>query len=451
MRTLLTRFFVAMFLVGLATIASAQSRLNQYVDEALENNLVVQQKQIGLDKAMASLRIAKGMFMPSVSVLGSYTSGEGGRNIAIPVGDLLNPVYTALNQLTESNAFPQIENANENFFPNNFYDVKVRTSVPILNSDLIYNQKLRQQQVVMQEFEQIIYKRELVKEIKVAYFNYLSANEAIAIYRAALDRAAEGKRVNESLLANGKGLPAYVLRSQSEIENIAAQLLASEKQAENAKMYFNFLLNRNQDAVIESDSTIQLPAIEKALQQEGQREELKQLQEAVSINETILQMNKLNWSPKLSGFLDLGSQYQNWEFSQQARYYLFGVQLEVPLFAGFTNRNRVRQSKLDVAHAQLNHHLLSRQIDMGERSARNNLVVAYQDFNSANAQFASAASYQRLIDKGYKEGVNTFIETIDARTQLTSAQLQVNITRYRALIAHAQLERAAATYSFTHQ
>lgn len=451
MRTLLTNLFTAGLLAGLSTIAQAQSQLEQYVGEALENNLVLQQKQIGLDKAMASLRIAKGMFMPSVSVLGAYTSGDGGRNIAIPVGDLLNPVYTALNQLTESNAFPQIENVNENFFPNNFYDVKVRTSIPILNSDLIYNQKIQQQQVVMQEFEQTIYKRELVKEIKVAYFNYLSANEAIAIYRAALDRATEGKRVNESLLANGKGLPTYVLRSQSEIENIAAQLLASEKQAENAKMYFNFLLNRNQDAAIESDSTIELPAVEVALQQEGQREELKQLQEAVSINETILQMNKLNWSPKLSGFLDLGSQYQNWEFSQQARYYLFGVQLEVPLFAGFTNRSRVRQGKLDVAHAQLNQNLLSRQIDMGERSARNNLVVAYQDFNSAKAQFTSAASYQRLIDKGYKEGVNTFIETIDARTQLTSAQLQVNITRYRALIAHAQLERAAATYSFTHQ
>jgi outer membrane protein TolC len=89
-----------------------------------------------------------------------------------------------------------------------------------------------------------VYKRELVKNIKTAYLNYLMAHKAIGIYQNGLLLAQEGKKINEKLLANGKGLPAYILRSENEVVQIASQLSEAEKQAESAKMYFNFLLNR---------------------------------------------------------------------------------------------------------------------------------------------------------------------------------------------------------------
>jgi outer membrane protein TolC len=198
------------------------------------------------------------MFMPAMNLQGSYTTGNGGRSISFPVGDMLNPVYATLNQLTDSKQFPQIENVKQNFFPHNFYDARVRTSMPLLNTDLLYNRKLRQQQVTLQEFEVRIYKRELVKDIKTAYFNYRSATEAVKIYNSAMERAEEGRRVNESLLSNGRGLPAYVLRSESEVENIAAQITDSEKQVHNAQLYFNFLLNRESEEPILADQEDEL-------------------------------------------------------------------------------------------------------------------------------------------------------------------------------------------------
>lgn len=452
MRTLFTKSFMLLLIVfGLFgfTQSSAQDILDQYIGEGLKNNEVLKQKNIGLERAILSLKIANGMFLPSVNLQGSYTSGSGGRSISIPVGDLLNPVYATLNQLTESNSFPQIENVNQNFFPHNFYDAKVRTSVPIFNSDLIYNQKIKQQQIVMQEFEQDIYKRELVKNIKVAYFNYLRATEATRIYESALDRAQEGMRVNESLLANGKGLPAYVLRAQSEVENTKAQLVSSERQAHNAQLYFNFLLNRVPEASIVKDPNLTLDSTIVLLKDNPeaiQREEIRQVQEAISLNETVLKMNKLYSSPKLSGFVDLGSQYPNWKFNDQSRYYLFGVQLDVPLFAGFTNRHRLSQSALDIKSAELNYSVVTRQVNMGTQIAQNGLITALQNFQSAQKQLEAAQSYQRLIDKGYKEGVNTFIETVDARAQLTSAQLQLTISQYEVMIAQTNYERETASF-----
>jgi outer membrane protein len=445
------RFTLLVLLFAMQTeLVLAQSTLDGYIAEGLKNNIVLQQKQIALDKALLSLKVASGMFMPTLALQGNYTTGDGGRNISIPVGDMLNPVYSSLNQLTGSDQFPQIENVNQNFLPHNFYDVKVHTTIPLVNTDLIYNKKIQQQQVLLQEFEQDIYKRELIRNIKTAYFNYLSATEAMAIYESASLRAAESKRVNESLLANGKGLPAYVLRSESEIETIQAQLTEATNQARNAQLYFNFLLNRDGELPIISDRQVPetLTAIEDVLSSEAsveKREELKQLRESVALQQNVEKMSKLFWAPRLNGFADIGSQYENWKFNDQSRYYLVGLQLDIPLFAGFTNRHKVNRAQLDVKNSQLNYTLVSQQLAMSARVARNGVESAYRNYQSSRKQLEAAQSYQRLIEKGYKEGVNTFIESIDARNQLTTAQLQVTINQYRVLIAHANYERETAS------
>jgi len=440
---------VSGLLMGGFVQAQSPNALDSYVRQGLERNIVVQQKSISLEMALLSLKMANGMFAPSVSLLGNFTSGEGGRSISFPIGDIMNPVYTTLNQLTASDQFPQLENVNTNFFPRNFYDVRARTSMPLLNTDLIYNKKIRGQQVLLQEYEVQVYQRELVRNIKVAYFNYLSAREGVVIYQSALTRAQEGKRVNESLLANGKGLPAYVLRSQAEIENIKAQLVDAERQVENGRLYFNFLLNREGTEEINTDFVPELSTVTTLLAEDAvptQREELLQIKTAQELNQQVLKMNKLFWAPRVSGFVDLGAQAENLEYSSKANYYLYGFQLEMPLFAGFTNRHKISQSRLDVRNAELNVDQVNRQLRLSTEVSRNALVSAFQNYQSALKQLEAAQSYQRLIEKGYKEGVNTFIEAVDARNQLTSAELLVRVNLYKVLVAEASLERETAAY-----
>jgi len=48
------------------------------------------------------------------------------------------------------------------------------------------------------------------------------------------------------------------------------------------------------------------------------------------------------------------------------------------------------------------------------------------------------------MDRGFKEGVNSFIEFLDARNQLTTAQLQLNISKYKFLASLAEYERQTA-------
>jgi len=417
----------------------------------LKNNIALQQKNISIEKAMYSLKTAKALFQPTLAVQGSYQTGEGGRSISFPVGDLLNPVYATLNKLTSSNNFPQINNVETNFFPSNFYDLKVNSVMPIYNKDIQFNKQIQEQQLEIQKTDAEAYKRELIKNIKTAFYNYHAALRAVKIYENAAELANEGKKVNEKLLANGKGLPAYILRAESEISQLSAQINDGEKQVEAAKMYMNFLMNRDLDKNVDTalNQSLEFQQIKQSNAvgtSVSGREELKLLSGLVDLNNTVLQMNKAFWYPKLNGYLNLGSQSNNWKFNQQSTYYLGGLQLDIPIFNGKRNQYKIRQAELDKQSASNNLKQATQQMSLSAKMAQNNLTSSLVNRTAAQKQMEAASAYQRLIERGYREGVNTYIETLDARNQLINASLLININEFKVLIAAAELERETASY-----
>lgn len=439
-------FFVSGFF--LPALVSAQSVLNSYIDSAFNNNLALQQKNISLEKSLLALQSARSLYWPSVNFQGGYQTGEGGRSIALPVGDLLNPVYSTLNKLTASNAFPGIQNEETYFLPQNFYDVKVATAIPILNTDLKYNKIIHARQTTMQQTDVLLYKRELVLQVKTSYFNYLTALEAAAIYNQALELAEAGKRANEKLLSNGKGLAAYVLRSESEISQLRAMQQDAKNQVKNAGMYFNFLLNRNRDAEIMVDSAIfgNNTITQQKNDWNPNREELNILKENININNNLLSMQEKFNVPKINGYLQLGTQSSQWKFNSKSAYYITGLQIDMPIFNGKRNIRKIQQTKLDIQSARKKHAETEALLKISQAVAWNGLQTAISNQAAANKQLEAAIAYQRLIEKGYREGVNTYLETLDARNQVTQSRLLANVNHFKVLTAQAQLEREQASY-----
>ena len=100
----------------------AQSNiLDNYVKEALANNLTIQSELLKKDKQYSKVEQAKKLWKPSVDLSASYLFAEGGRELLFPLGDLFNPVYGTLNELTNSTNFPtNIENTIKKFKMNCF-------------------------------------------------------------------------------------------------------------------------------------------------------------------------------------------------------------------------------------------------------------------------------------------------------------------------------------------
>lgn len=441
-----------LFMAGIFTGTRAQQSthpvLQAYIQQALDSNLVIKQKTVSLEKSMLALQEARSYFLPAVQLGGSYSLAHGGRTIDIPVGDLMNPVYSTLNQLTGTNKFPQISNVEEQFLPNNFYDIKLRTTYPILNPDIKYNRQVKEQQIKLSEAEIDIYKRELVKDVKTAYYTYLLASEGIRIYENTKVVVDRGLQVNESLYKNGKGLPAYINRSEADVQQVEAQLQSAKNEAGKAKAYFNFLLNRALDEPIEIHipelpETLILPGTDKSTI--AKREELTQLQTAEEINKSLLRLNESFRQPRVNTYFDLGSQGFDFVNSGKGPYYMFGLQVDMPIFQGKRNLYKIDQSKKDLEQTRTQQQLVAQQLELQAFTSRNNVLTALSIYRASQKQVQAAASYFKLIDRGRTEGTNSFIEWLDARNQLTTAEVQQQINKYKALSAYADYERQTAS------
>jgi outer membrane protein TolC len=424
--------------------------LNNYVQEGLKNSQTLKQQNFQLQKAVFALSEAKTLFKPNVNFNTTLSSAQGGRKIEIPLGDLVNPVYTTLNKLTSSNSFPQIQNTSEQLVPRDFYDVRVKTTMPLINAELKYNQAIKQDQITLQQSEIQVYKRELVKDIKLAYINYLKATEAIKVYENALKILRESERVNESLIKNGTANPTVLVRTRNEISKINAEFDNARGNQKNATAYFNFLLNKDFTENITLDS---LGKNVKSDLVEGHREELDKIQTGISINRQLLGINQSYKKFKIGASLDLGSQGRfaqiasaDKNFFAPNAFVLLGVSFDLPVYSFGRNQLKIKQSEMEIASLDAQLQQIKNQLDLQAEVAKNSLNSAKEIYESKASQVSTAERYYRDMFRRYKEGNLNFIELLDAQTQITTAQLQQSISLYDVWIKWVELERAKASF-----
>jgi outer membrane protein TolC len=439
---------ITLVLLCCGLLGYSQSKLDNYILIGLKSNEVIKQHNFDIKKSVYALKEARSLFYPTVSLNANYTVADGGRTIDIPIGDMLNPVYSTLNQITNSNAFPALQNQSVLINPDNFYDAKIHTTMPLLNFEIIYNKRIKSQQSSLQKIELEIYQRELVKEIKIAYYKYLQSIEGVHIYEDALKLVKENQRVNQSLFKNDKINRTAVLRSDNEVIRIEANLETAKQTSNNAKSYFNFLINQKLDSEIEIDSDNEnLPNVMVA-ENTLNREELSKLNQVSEINENVNKLTQSYWYPKLSGFADVGFQDFDFEVNKDSRYYFAGLGLEWNIFSGNKNKYKIKQVELDSQKINSQTDNVKQQLLLQFQVSQNNLKSALEQFYADKNQKQSAQKYNEDITKLYKEGQAIYIELLDAQNQWVNAQLNTNISLYNSWIAFAEMERANATFTF---
>jgi outer membrane protein TolC len=429
----------------LTKVTGAQHNLDNYILHALANNESIKQQQFILNKNLYALQEAKSLFFPMVNFNTTYTLAGGGRTVDFPVGDLLNPIYKSLNQLIAGNNFPQVQNESILLNPNNFYDVKLHTTYPLINAELAYNKKIKSQQYDLQKAEIAVYKRELVGQIKTAYYNYLQAASAIKVYENALLLVNENVRINTALFNNQKVNRTAVIRSSNEVTKITAQLYTAKQQAANAQALFNFLLNEPLNTAIKIDSISTIPAASIITDTTiNRREELLKLTTAIAINKNILGLANTYKKPKLNSFIDVGLQDFNLKADSKSLYYFTGLSLEWPLFSGGKNKYRVKQAEADLKVAASQKSYVQQQLALQVKIAINLFNTAVINYQANLSQVAAAEKYYNDLLRLYKEGTALYIELLDAQNQLVAAQLQASISLYDTWIKQAEIERANA-------
>jgi outer membrane protein len=460
--TLKTLIFCLLILRGGALSVQAQAQhsdiLADYIREGLGSNAALKTQQFDLEKSYIALEEAKTLFMPRVNFQMQYSLAAGGRNIQFPIGDLLNPAYTALNKLTNSNQFPSLENQSINFLPNNFHETKLHTVYPILNKEIFYNREIKKELITVEQAKINVYKRELVKNIKLAYIQYLQANHAVGIYKNALGLVRENLRVNEKLVKNDVATQANVLKAKAELAKVENSIMEAENATKNTAAYFNFLLNKPFDSKIDVDTVLMKPlpnllpnslpnSIHSKASIQAQREEFAQIQGAEKAVSLQKKMNESYKSPKLGVALDLGFQGFGFKLWEQT-YGLLGLQLDVPLYTAKVEKLKVQQNDIELKKLQAQTEEVLQQIQLQIRVSRTNLETSREAFKMNDAELTATKEYYRLIERRFREGQALQIEVVDARTQMTTTELKRSLAQFAVLTREVELERAEAGYKF---
>jgi outer membrane protein TolC len=76
------------------------SPLDRYIREAFASSPMLYQSDLEVEKSKLVKDFARSYYFPTASIQMGYQTAAGGRNIDLPVGDMLNGVYSTLNQIT---------------------------------------------------------------------------------------------------------------------------------------------------------------------------------------------------------------------------------------------------------------------------------------------------------------------------------------------------------------
>jgi outer membrane protein len=441
------KLLLLLLLPGLA--GQAQSPLDEYVRMGLENNLALKQKEMDYRQSLELLKEARGLFYPSITFNARFSVAEGGRTIDLPIGDLLNPVYSTLNQLIHQDAFPPVVNQSFMFLRPKEQETKIRVIQPLFNTDIHYNAKIREELVQAGQTTIDQYRQELVAEIKKAWYQVAMADGILTMLKENRKLLEENLRVNQKLVDNGKITIDHVYRAETELSKFDQKIQASSKNREVAGAYFNFLLNRNLSEPVLLAGPDLLPVFDRdssfypafAL---ANREELRKLDVFSHVAGLQLRMNRAGGLPNLMIVADYGIQGEKYQINRNADFGQASAVLTWNLFGGFQNRSKIRQARIRKEQLDRQTEEAKKQIELQVVNALSTLKTDLAGIESANSQVKSAREGFRLVNRRYGEGQASLLEFIDARTTLTQAEENAIISRFTYLSDYAEFEKVCA-------
>lgn len=423
--------------------------LESYIQQGLQSNLALKQQNLELQKALKAIDIAKSNFAPKVSFNPNYTLAAGGRKLDFPIGDLLNPVYSTLNQLTRTNNFPQVENVSQQLAPNNFHETKFTVQYPIYNTDIKYNLLIQKELLQTEEAKKKVLEYELRHNITIAYYQYLQVLEGIQIIENSKKFLNEFTKLNQKLINNNVATKDVVLSAEYEVSKLEQQLATMDKNRNVAKAYFNFLLNKDFSSEIQVDTTFikNLPAVQNLTELQEQattnRPEFNQLKTGVQVNETLVKMQEMNAKyPQVFVGGNTGFQGFGYKFKDQA-YAIGQIGLSWDLYHGYEKKHKIQQTKIQKDILQTKIEEVKQQVKMQVAQAYYELEASKEIFADAKVGIKKTEGILKIVDSRYRNGNAIYIEVLKAQNDDLVAKLTESVNRYDVWVKKAMLDKVS--------
>jgi len=426
-------------------------QLDRYISIAVENNIDLKRSALDLDRQQVMVKQSKSNSLPTLSFQSRYTRSGGGRAIEFATGDLVNPAYQNLNLLNDINGtnlpvFPEIRNEQFTFLREQEQETRLSLIWPVFNKTISQNKRLQEELLDVEERDLDLQTIDLIHQVKMAYYNFLKADQAVAIFDSSIALVQENIRTTNSLYMNDRVTKDQLLTAEAQLKSVEYQREDSKNNAKSAQAYFNYLLNRRYDAPILKDEleepSPEIISVEQAIGKAlGSRLELKQLDSSIDIADRRIALSKSKFAPKVNIVADYGVQGVDYNIDSESDYYTGSAVLSWNIF-NKSDRQEAEAGRIDKRQRAIQKMDIEKQIGLQVINAYNSLLTALKNIELVQAETASATEAFKLVHKKYRIGRANQIEFTDARVRLTGAQQKAVITRYDYWIRKAELDYA---------
>jgi len=244
-----------------------------------------------------------------------------------------------------------------------------------------------------------------------------------------------------------------VLRAEVELSNFQAEFIQNKNAINIAKAQLIKVMGVSQDSdFVLSDELVYLAS--KMTMEESvkaafrNRPDLFSREFDIKYQKELFKITRSRYWPTVSGYYDniwsRPDPHNRMEI-EWGHMWQVGVMASLPIFDGFSREGEVIQQKARVRQAQID------LIDTEETalfeltSALLSIQDAEEFVESQRLNLVRAKEGLRLAEVGYREGINTQVEMIDAQAALTTASANYYQAIYSHIIARLDLQKAMGT------
>ena len=464
---------------GPATAQTLADVLRGYEAEALAANPALRARAFGVGVAEQDLAEARADGRPALRFDSRLTRAEGGRTIDLPLGQLLNPAYDALGEIT-GQPFPRLTDESIPLFRNES-DSRVRLTVPLYAPRVGPAVRLREALLGAETVGVEAVRRDLVRDVRVGYLRVLQADRAASILRASEALAAENLRASQALRRADRVIGAEVLRAEADVFAADRDRAGAVRDLDLASASFNALLGRALDTPVVrpadfdtvdppspagptrtdvrlasalrwSDAPLGRDSLDAdslgALQDAAvaQRQELARLDAVIEARVQAAALASAAFRPTVGVSVEAGAQGSAVQgLFPDEPFVLASVGLSWELADGGRRRAQRERARLEESRDRALREDAALQIRLQVEQAVRGARVARAQIEASEARLSAARERYRATTRLVAAGSANQVDAVDARTTLVAAELAVNVDRYGLLIELARLDAALGT------
>ncbi len=418
---------LAMGLAFLASAAQAQSLLDLY-ESARGHDAAWQSARAQYDAAVARAEQARAGLLPQAGLSATASQSQFDNNTP---GQVVNRDYRT-RSATLSASQPLYRPANLATF----------------------EQGQRQAQAAQAQLTAA--GQDLIVRVSQAYFDVLAAQDTLAFVRAQKAAVSEQLAAARRNFEVGTATITDTREAQARFDLVQAQEIAAENDLRVKRLALDTVTGKTDAQPLPLATPARLPALApeevSAWVQQAEDASPGIAQARLGLEVARLETDKAkaghkptldltasrNMTQNINGTTSTG-------LSGRTHLTQVGVTFNLPLFAGLSTQNRIRETLSLEEKAQADLDKARRDVSQATRTAFFGVVSGAGQVRALEAAEASSQSALDANRLGYQVGVRINIDVLNAQSQLFQTKRDLAVARYNLLLGHLKLRQASGT------